>query len=157
MMNRRESGVTMIEVMLAVIVVGLVLTAGITALGVSVEVKAHHTKTADVTSTLAKNIHALALGLSRDPGDGNPASNGTGVLLLEDLDGASFTPPIRADRTTRTDLPGWTQQIQLTAVSLADPSSAAAPEDGAAVLWKLRVTILQDSDVRGTYEWWLIP
>ncbi len=95
--------------------------------------------------------------LPHDAGDGLPATTGSGVALLEDLKGATFSPPISASRTTLTDDSGWSQSVAIDTVRLDDPTTLAPDPTSTATLLRLTVTIKEDRTDRGSYVWWLNP
>ncbi|HEX5010503.1 MAG TPA: hypothetical protein VFY71_08875 [Planctomycetota bacterium] len=155
--HRAASGFTFIEVLLGTLVLGTMLVTATTAL-TSAAVAQDQLVTAPVTAySLAREIHSLALVLPRDAGDGQPAASGAAVLLLEDLDGASFNPPIAADRRRLTYDEDWTQQVAIEPVELGDPAQPAADATAAGTLLRLTVTVLQGSTERGSYVWWMSP
>ncbi|GJM22736.1 MAG: hypothetical protein DHS20C15_26510 [Planctomycetota bacterium] len=64
---------------------------------------------------LAREIRELALSVRKEVlNDNGIALTPAEVLSLSNLDGASFSPPIRADLSVMKHLTGWTQQVQLT-------------------------------------------
>jgi hypothetical protein len=155
--HRAASGFTFIEVLLGTLVLGTMLVTATTAL-TSAAVAQDELVTAPVTAYgLAREIHSLALVLPRDEGDGHPAVNGAGVELLEDLNGASFNPPIAADRRGLTHDSDWTQQVLIEAVDLADPEQPADVSMPSATLLRLTVTVLEGRTARGSYVWWMNP
>jgi len=155
--HRAASGFTFVEVLLGTLVLGTMLVTATTAL-TSAAVAQDQLVTAPVTAwSLAREIHNLALLLPHDAGDGQPAANGAAVALLEDLDGASFNPPIAADRRSLTHDSDWTQQIEVESVELADPDLPAADATATGTLLRLTVTVLEGPTVRGSYVWWMNP
>ena len=155
--HRAASGFTFVEVLLGTLVLGTMLVTATTAL-TSAAVAQDQLVTAPVTAYgLAREIHSLALLLPRDTGDGQPAANGAAVLLLEDLDGARFNPPIAADKRTLTHDSEWTQQIDLEPVELSDPDLPAADATASGTLLRLTVTVLEGPTARGSYVWWMNP
>ena len=143
--------------LLGTLVLGTMLVTATTAL-TSAAVAQDQLVTAPVTAWgLAREIHSLALLLPRDTGDGQPAANGAAVLLLEDLDGARFNPPIAADKRTLTHDSEWTQQIDLEPVELSDPDLPAADATASGTLLRLTVTVLEGPTARGSYVWWMNP
>ncbi len=152
-----RAGFTLMEVTLAAVVVGVALMAAFSALSSAAVVKAMHDDHPATAFVLATEIHCLALEVERGVWDGTPATNGAQVLVLEDLAGATFSPPINARRAVRTDLSDWKQEVALTQVALDDPSRASTVDDGAAVLWRMDVTIKRLDVIRGQFTWWIHP
>jgi len=106
---------------------------------------------------LANEIHTLALSLPRTPGDGTPAHAGAEVAVLDDLDGASFSPPIDARRGSLDASSAWTQSVRVDPVSLATPAEADESLRGTDSLLKLTVTVRQGGAIAGSYTWWIDP
>ncbi len=155
--RRATAGFSFIEVLLATLIVGTMIVTATTAL--STAVVAQDTLVGEPITAygLAREIHSLALVLPRTAGDGLPAATGGDVLLLEDLDGANFSPAIGADRATVPGTTGWSQEVLIEAVDLAAPDMLAADPDADGVLLRLTVTVREGAEVRGTYVWWLNP
>lgn len=155
--NRADSGFTLFEVAFAAVVVGLAVVAGVSALGTSASARASVTMESVTPFLLGAEMHVLAEGLPRGPGDGSPARQASDVVALEDLAGASFAPPINARLVARSDLATWKQEVALRKVALADPKRVATVADGSAWLWELTATIRESGVERGAYRWWIRP
>jgi prepilin-type N-terminal cleavage/methylation domain-containing protein len=155
--RRAASGFSLIEVLLATLVVGTVLVAATGAIGGAVSARAALSSEPVTAFELAREIHSLALVLPRDAGDGLPAATGADIALLEDLDGARFSPPVSAARAALAHATGWSQEVTLEAVDLAAPGSLAADATADAVLLRLTVVVREGASLRGTYVWWLNP
>jgi hypothetical protein len=155
--RRAPAGFTFIEVLLATLVLGTMLVTATTAL--STAVVAQNTLVSQPVTAygLAREIHSLALLLPRTEGDGVPAATGAQVQLLEDLDGASFTPAIGADAGAAVGGLGWSQDVELEIVDLASPTLLAADASSDSTLLRLTVTVREGAEERGTYVWWLNP
>ncbi|MGQ0552671.1 MAG: type IV pilus modification PilV family protein [Planctomycetota bacterium] len=154
---RAQRGLTLIEVTIASVVAALALIAGMSALSQAATSKTLHVGDPLTAFMLAQEVHALAAELPRDPGDGSAARSIDEVLVLEDLSGATFTPPVNARRDVRTDLVGWMQAVSLKQVELENPGEDAAEGAGADTLWELRVTVTEAGIVRGQFAWWMTP
>ena len=155
--RRAATGFSLIEILLATLVVGTVLAAATGAIGGAITARDTLAGEPVTAFGLAREIHNLALVLPRDTGDGVPAATGADIALLEDLDGADFSPPVSAARATLAHATGWSQEVALEAVNLAAPGSLAADADADAVLLRLTVVVREGADVRGSYTWWLNP
>lgn len=155
--RRAAAGFSLLEVMLATLLLGLLMVAATTALGGAASAHQALVATPVESFALAREVHSLACVLPRDAGDGLPAASAAGVARLEDLDGATFSPPISAARASLTHASGWSQEIAIDAVDLADPTAAAPDPDAPGVLLRLTVTVREGSSVRGTYTWWMTP
>lgn len=155
--RRAQSGFSFIEVMLATMVVGTVLVAATSSITGSVQAKHILVGEPGIALGLAREIHSMAQTLPRGAGDGIPAAVGSEVRELDDLDGATFSPPLAATRTSLTQSAGWSQEVAIDTVTLAAPDRLATDADGRAVLLRLTVTIREGATVVGSYTWWLNP
>jgi prepilin-type N-terminal cleavage/methylation domain-containing protein len=155
--RRAAPGFSLIEVLLATLVVGTVLAAATGAIGGAVSARDTLSGEPVTAFGLAREIHSLALVLPRGAGDGLPAATGADVALLEDLDGARFSPPVSAGRASLSHATGWSQDVTLEAVDLAAPGSLAADAAADDVLLRLTVVVREGANARGTYVWWLNP
>jgi len=155
--RRAAAGFTFLEVLLATLVVGTMLVTATTALSAAVVTQDALVGEPITAWGLAREIHSLALVLPRTEGDGVPATTGSEVLLLEDLDGAEFSPPIGADTAAVAGTTGWSQEVLIASVNLADPAVLAADPTADDTLLRLTVTVREGAGVRGTYVWWLNP
>jgi hypothetical protein len=146
-----------VEVLVATALVGTALVAATAALTGAVKTQDALVGEPTTALALAREIHGLALLLPRTPGDGVPASGPTEVAVLDDLDGATFSPPIDAGLAVRTAATGWSQQVEIARVDLASPGTLAVDTDGDDALLRLTVTVLKGAAVEGTYTWWINP
>ncbi len=155
--RRSPAGFTLVEVLLTTLIVGLAVVGAMSAMSQAATTK-HVLEDEPLTAlALASEIHALALALPTGDGDGSPATTAAGVSILDDLDGASFSPPLDAKLQGISEASGWRQDIQISTVSLADPSVDLPDDAGSASLLKLQVSVSDASSVKGTYTWWLNP
>ncbi len=129
-------------------------TSAIGSAAVSQTVRASEPLTA---MDLAQEIHSAALLLSREIGDGVPATTGAEVRVLDDLDGAIFSPPIDASLENISAMAGWSQAVSLAPMDLNQPSLPAAADAGDAAFLQLTVTIRSGGEFAGTYTWWITP
>ncbi len=155
--RRAQSGFSFIEVMLATLVVGTVLVAATSSITGSVKAKHILVGEPGIALGLAREIHSVAQVLPRGAGGSTPASVGSDVLVLEDLNGATFSPPLAATLDSLNQSVGWSQAVAIDTVALASPDQLATNTDGSAVLLRLTVTIREGATVVGTYTWWLNP
>jgi len=155
--RRATTGLTFVEVLLATLIAGTMLVAATSALTQTVVATQ---VMADVPTTafgLGREIHSLAQVLPHTTGDGVPATMGSEVVTLDDLDGATFSPPISARLSAMADVSGWSQEVHVEHVNLTSPGILATdPTDNAALL-RLTVTVRQAKEIIGTYIWWLNP
>ncbi len=143
--------------MLATLIAGTMLVAATSALTESVTAAQ---VMADVPTTafgLAREIHSAAQVLPRTVGDGVPATTGAEVITLDDLDGASFSPPISARLAAMTSVSAWSQEVHVEHVNLTTPGILASDPTSNAALLRLTVTVREGEEVIGTYIWWLNP
>lgn len=142
--------------MLATLVVGSALVAAMTSLSTTARTQAVLATGPTTALTLANEIHTLALSLPRTAGDGSPARAGSEVAVLDDLDGAIFSPPIDARKAALTSSIGWTQTVDVEPIDLA---GAGEDEEDASssTLLKLTVAVRQGSAAAGTFTWWINP
>lgn len=155
--RRAAAGLTFAEVLLATLVAGTMLVTATSALSTTVETHDQLAAEPVAAFALAREIHSLALTLPNTPGDGSPATTGAGVLLLEDLDGATFSPPINAAGAALSSSAGWTQVVAIDSVNLSSPTTLAADPTASSTLLRLTVTVLEGRKTCGTYSWWLNP
>ena len=153
--RRASAGFSLVEVLLAALLLGTVMVAGLTAFTTSVD--AQDTLAGDTVTAfgLAREIHTLAETLPRDAGSGSPAARIADVTVLDDLNGARFSPPVDAARRTMPSAAGWTQTVAVEAVRLSAPGTLATDSDGDAVLHRLTVAVDDGQGGGGTYTWWL--
>ncbi|MHC5209537.1 MAG: hypothetical protein ACYTG2_02320 [Planctomycetota bacterium] len=145
------------EVLIATVLVGTALVAASAAFTGAVKTQDSLAGEPTTALALAREIHGLALLLPRDAGDGVPATLPSEVAVLDDLDGATFSPPVDAGLTVRSEATGWSQAVDIARVDLASPGTLAVDADGDDALLRLTVTVKQGADVAGTYSWWINP
>ena len=155
--RRAPAGFTFAEVLLATLVAGTMLVTATSALTATARTQDQLVGEPVTAFSLAREMHSLALTLPHDTGDGAPASSGSGIALLEDLDGAVFSPPVGAGCGTLAHASGWTQVVAVDTVSLDDPTRVSADPSAEATLLRLSVTVLEGRTDHGTYVWWLNP
>jgi prepilin-type N-terminal cleavage/methylation domain-containing protein len=154
---RASSGFSFIEILVATLIVGSALVAAMGALTSATQSQSALATGPTTALTLANEIHTLALALPRAAGDGTPAHAGGEVAVLDDLDGASFSPPIDARRGSLSSSTGWSQAVRVDPVALAAPTVADDDRSSSDTLLKLTVTVRQGADAAGTYSWWINP
>jgi hypothetical protein len=154
---RATAGLTFIEVLFATLIAGTMLVAATSALTGAVKAQAIMAGTPITAFSLAREIHSAAQTLSRTPGDGVPATTGAEVETLDDLDGASFSPPVSARLANITAATGWSQEVDLESVELERPNTPADASAGSAALLRLTIIVREGGTVAGTYVWWLNP
>jgi type II secretory pathway pseudopilin PulG len=161
---RAERGLTLIEVLMAAIVVGTVVVSAGWAIGLAVQSGAALAEEDSDAALVAREVLELAL-LQDTADDGDaPAKDAAGVTGLGSLDGASFCPPLDA---TGAALPLaspelWRQDCDVQVFGLADlgqPVSedfAGAAQDSS-TLYRLTVSVSFRGQEQGSWWWWINP
>lgn len=160
--SRRESGMTLIEVLVSTVIVSLALVSGSWALSQASSSKAIHTEEPATAALIAREIHELALTLPTAPSGKPVATTGAGVVALDTLAGAKFSPPIRATLETIPDTTGWKQTVSIAVYdlgTLTKPAVAgyAAIAAGSSQIYQLTVQVTLRGADQGTWWWWLDP
>jgi len=154
---RATTGLTFIEVLFATLIAGTVLVAATSALTGAVQAQEVMVGNPITAFSLAREVHSAAQILPRTTGDGVPATAGAEIVTRDDLDGASFSPPISAALADIAAAAGWSQDVSLETVDLDTPGATAAASAGSAALVRLTVVVRHRGVVEGTYVWWLNP
>lgn len=124
--TRRQEGFTLIEVLIAILLIGLAIVSLISANGAFTQANAAGAELS-TSEFLIEQIRELTTALPViDPSTGTstfgPEASETLANYndLDDFNGASFSPPISADRNNLADLSAYTQQITVENVSASD-------------------------------------
>ena len=124
--TRRKDGFTLIEVLIAILLIGLAIVSLISANGAFTQANGAGVELS-TSEFLIEQIRELTTVLPViDPNTGTstfgPEASETLADYddLDDFNGASFSPPISADRNALTDLSAYTQQITVENVSASD-------------------------------------
>ena len=124
--SRCQEGFTLIEVLIAILLIGLAIVSLISANGAFTQANAAGAELS-TSEFLIEQIRELTTALPViDPSTGTstfgPETSETLANYndLDDFNGASFSPPISADRNTLADLSAYTQQITVENVSASD-------------------------------------
>jgi len=124
--TRYEDGFSLIEVLIAILLVGLAIASLVTANsaftkanGAGVELS-----TAEFLIEQIRELSILLPVIDPETGVSTFGPEATETLAdyddLDDFDGASFSPPIGADRNVLNDLASFSQQITVENVSASD-------------------------------------
>lgn len=157
------AGFTLVEVLIAGVLASVTMVSVGWAMSAAASTKSILGDSISTAVVLAREIHALADALPRAPSGSVAARDASEVLALDSLDGAVFKPPLRADGSRETALPGWEQRVDLALYSLDDLQTATTedPRDGvdpqSRRLYQLRVTVLEDGAEVDTFVWWIRP
>jgi prepilin-type N-terminal cleavage/methylation domain-containing protein len=145
-------GLSLIEVVASTVIVSMMAVATLNGLGAA-------TKSAEGIGN-----RAIALGLAdelmseilqqpySDPDGSNTFGHETGEATsprsafddVDDYNGWNVSPPQYRDGTAIPNRTGWTQQVQVTRVSLSDPTQTSSTETG---VKRIRVFISYQSQV----------
>ena len=124
--TRCEEGFTLIEVLIGILLVGLAVVSLISANGAFTQANGAGTELS-TAEFLIEQIRELSAVLPViDPNTGTttfgPEASETLATYndLDDFNGASFSPPISADRNVLADLSAYTQQITVENVNASD-------------------------------------
>ncbi|MDT8303912.1 MAG: type II secretion system protein [Sedimentisphaerales bacterium] len=124
--TRCRGGFTLIEVLIAIILVGLAIVSLVSANGAFTQANGAGVELS-TAEFLIEQIRELSTVLEViDPNTGTAAfGSETGETLvdyddLDDLNGAVFSPPISADRNSLTDLGAYSQQVTVENVNASD-------------------------------------
>jgi len=145
------------------LVVGLAVVGVTHLMGSAVKTQDVHAKRSIDGLMLAREIHELARTLDRAASGAGAATTADGVVALDSLDGAVFTPPIGADLSTLTGLNGWSQSVDVATYDLSDMSTAVSVgvletiPKGSGMAYKLTVRILENGTEQDVFEWWVEP
>jgi prepilin-type N-terminal cleavage/methylation domain-containing protein len=160
--GRRCRGFSLVEVLTAAVIVGIALAAVSWSISSAAQARSALAEE-PVAFLLAREVRELAESLPRTPSGAGPATRASEVLALDTLDGAQFSPPLRADKTADASLSGWTQVTSLSVCTLGNPSvatfedPAAGLDESAERMYRLTVAVLRDGELVDRIHWWLAP
>jgi hypothetical protein len=162
-MSRRAAGFTLAEVLIAGTIAAVALVAVSTSMSAVTTSKAELADQPAIAARLAQEIAVLAETLPREPGGSTGATSAADVTALNSLEGAVFSPPIRADLSTDVALDGWQQSVDVEIFALNDLQNPTGESLGIALsaqaerLYRLSVTIRHDGQVVETFRSWCRP
>ncbi len=122
----KKSGFSLVEVLVAVILVGLAIASLVAASSSFTRTNATglNLSTAEFLTEQIKELTALLPVIDPNTGTELPFGPEEATLAdyddLDDFDGASFSPPINADREALNDCAAFTQQVTVENVNAAD-------------------------------------
>jgi hypothetical protein len=154
--HRSQRGSSFAELMLAVLVISTTVVASHSSLTGTVSAYHYFADGAHESLLLAKEIHEAALLLPWQEEDEGTAHFGNDVQSLYELDGKVYSPPRSAGYDVVTSHIGWSQNVEIRTVSMADPTVEVDPEEfQGAVLTELTVAVKDGDRLIDTHSWWL--
>jgi len=155
--GKNRNGFTLVEVMIAVVVVGIGVAASLFGMGTSV-INADAGRDVLVAGILSDYIWQYSEELEFwDPQENEnfgieTDENGFDDYDdIDDLHGQVISPPVGADGEILTSFPNWTQEI--TVAGLDPVSFLALVNPGVTPVRRVRVTILKADREVESYEW----
>ena len=152
----KSNGFTIIEALVATIIVGLAIVALVMANGAFTQANAAAVNLS-TAQFLVEQIRELTAVLAVvDPTTGTDTFGAEEASLanyddLDDFDGASYSPPINASRTAMSDLSSFTQQITVENVNSSNFNQTVA--DHSSPFVKVTVTVSQNSNELASATW----
>ena len=155
--TRYEDGFSLIEVLIAIILVGLAIASLVTANSAFTKANGAGVELS-TAEFLIEQIRELSILLPViDPNTGvstfGPEAGETLADYddLDDFDGASFSPPIGADRNVLNDLASFSQQITVENVSASDFEQVVG--DHASYFVRVTVTVFLNTRQISSARW----
>jgi len=156
MLTKDSSGFTFVEVLIAILLVGLAIASLMAANLAFTQANDAGTdlSTAEFLIEQIKELTALLPVV--DPDGGTTFGPETGENLagyddLDDFDGASFSPPINADRSPLNDYASFSQQVTVQNVSASDFEQVVA--DHSSYFVRVTVSVYQNAQRITTASW----
>jgi prepilin-type N-terminal cleavage/methylation domain-containing protein len=156
----RDGGFTLIEILLAVVILGVAFVAFLSAMQTGIKTGAEST---DLTKAMlyAREMREWTRSLpfhDTDAADADkpvgPDSGTDGVPYVDDVDdllGATFSPPRDSFGSEIADATGWSETVTLTWKSEVDPTFTVP--DGESNLIHVEVTIMKNGETILTTNW----
>ena len=152
----KSNGFTIIEALVATIIVGLAIVALVMANGAFTQANAAAVNLS-TAQFLVEQIRELTVALAVvDPTTGIGTFGAEEASLasyddLDDFDGVSYCPPINASRAAMSDLSSFTQQITVENVNSSNFNQTVA--DHSSPFVKVTVTVSQNSNQLASATW----
>ena len=124
--SRSKSGFSLIEVLIAILLIGLAIVSLISANGAFTQANSAgiDLSTAEFLIEQIRELTTVLPVIDPTTGTSTFGPEASETLAnyddLDDFNGASFSPPISADRNTLNDLSAYTQQITVENVSVSN-------------------------------------
>ncbi len=161
---RTRAGFTLLEVLVATVLVGVAVVSTSWAMTAAARAKVERELADPISAELvAQEVYELAKSLPSEPSGTHGVTDPAGVVALDSLVGAKFSPPIKADGTADTSLAGWGQVVDLSVYGISDLDSATLDSaltelgKGDPKLFQLCVTVTKDGAEVDTWRWFLTP
>jgi type II secretory pathway pseudopilin PulG len=154
--NKYRAAFTLIEALIAIVLVGVAIVSLLVANSSFTKANAVGTDLS-TAEFLIEQIRELTTTLPVvDPQDGTTTFGPEEAALagyddLDDFDGASFNPPINADKQTLNDFAAFTQQVTVENVSAADFQQVVG--DHSSFFVRLTVTVLYNAKQISSTTW----
>jgi hypothetical protein len=153
---RGQRGASFVELMLSVLVISTTVVGSTASLSSSTEVYHYFADGQHEALMLAQEIHEGALLLPWSEGEPGSAMFGPDVTKLDDLDERTFEPPRSAEFDVVVSHLGWSQEVEVNQVDLADPTVEVDPATFEGEMQtELKVTVMNGDTLVGTFTWWL--
>ncbi len=158
----RTAGLTLIEVLVASVLVSMVVVSASWGLSQASTAK-HILEEQPVNAAVyAREIHELAQSLPTTPSGKLAATGAADILALDSLDGAKLSPPINSAKQALPDAEFWQQLVDVQTFDFTDTSkpvseSVLAAGKSSTTLYKLTVQIKFRNTDMGTWWWWINP
>jgi prepilin-type N-terminal cleavage/methylation domain-containing protein len=157
--TRSPKGFSLIEAMIAVVLVGLAVTALVVASNSFTQANSFG---ADLSTAefLIEQIRELTVLLPvADPDVSTWTVLGPEEASLaayddvDDFDGATFSPPISANKAPLTDLSGFIQQVTVEKISASNFDTAVPDSDTSTAFVRITVNILKNGQQISSATW----
>ena len=160
--RRADRGFTLAEVLLVTVLVGVGIAGVSWLMTMAAMTQDVHASVDPESLLLAREIREMAATLPTAPSGMGAADSADEITSLESLDGATFSPPLRADGQTLSNMSGWSQSIDVSLRDLDDTNTVLSDTvrivpKGERCVWRLDVTIAKSGTLVGNHTWWIAP
>ena len=154
--TRYEGGFSLIEVLIAILLVGLAIASLVTANSAFTKANGAGAELSTAEFLIEQIRELTTLLPVIDPNTGDTTFGPEETLLadyddLDDFDGASFSPPISADRNPLNDLASFSQQITVENVDASDFELVVS--DHGSYFVRVTVTVFLNSREISSSRW----
>jgi len=155
--TRNPKGFSLIEALIAVVLVGLSVTALVVANHSFTQANSFGAdlSTAEFVIEQIRELTVLLPVVDPETTTTTFGPEETGLAVyddVDDFDGATFSPPISANRATLSDLAGFSQEVTVQKVS---PSNfdTVVPDDDLSAFVRITVNVLQNGQQISSTNW----